>query len=284
MPLTHCSLIGIDETTPLVELAVVSDMYPYAEWGFLYAPRSPGAPGRYPSVGRIRRALKELPPYVRIALHVGDVAVAQLLSGEPTVSELVDQLGARGGRVQLSFDAAQVPVDLDRLRQFVLERPGLTFIVPLVGGNRKVIWTLAGVVNHAILLDGASGPGKWPPADEPVPCGYTGGLGPESLAQQLPRIYEAAGSAEFWIAMDGRLRDEHDRFSMTLARKCLEIVSAEAAERLDVPACVRSAGCAATRRAVRVRKPVPGDLAGPAAAGPRLRCRQLAGARAPAGR
>jgi hypothetical protein len=69
-----------------------------------------------------------------------------------------------------------------------------------------------------------------------VTCGYTGGLGPESLAQQLPRIYDAAGKAEFWIKVEGRLRDEHDRFSMSNARKCLQIVSAEASERLDFPA------------------------------------------------
>jgi hypothetical protein len=52
----------------------------------------------------------------------------------------------------------------------------------------------------------------------------------------LPRIYAAAGKAEFWIHMERRLRDEHDRFSMSFARKCLEIVSAEAAERRDFPA------------------------------------------------
>jgi hypothetical protein len=166
--------------------------------------------------------------------------VPQLLDGERVGGGLVEQLRARAGRVKLAFDAARDPLDLERLRQFVLDRPELAFIVPLGEGNKPVARALAGVGNHAILFETAAGlalsPHSWPPAGGTVPCGYAGGLGPENLAPQLPRIYEAAGKAEFWIEMDGRLRDEHDRFSMTLARKCLEIVSAEASERLDFPA------------------------------------------------
>ena len=70
MALKLCCFTGADETTPLFELAVVSDLYPYAEWAFLYSPRRQGAPGRYPSIERIQRAFKDLPSYVRLALHV----------------------------------------------------------------------------------------------------------------------------------------------------------------------------------------------------------------------
>ena len=240
MPLALCSLTGIDETTPLVELAVVSDLHPYAEWGFLYSPRRQGAPGRYPSVARMQRAFGELPPYVRVALHVGSAGVTQLLDGEQVAYGLVEQVRARGGRVQLNFDAAEGEVDLGRVRQFMLARPTLMFITQHNERNAAVIQALDGVANHAILFDSSLGrglsPQAWRPAVDSVPCGYAGGLGPENLAQQLPRIYDAAGPAEFWIDMEERLRDEHDRFSMTLARKCLEIVSAEASERMDFPA------------------------------------------------
>jgi hypothetical protein len=240
MPMSSCSLTGIDETTPLVELAVVSDMYPYAEWGFLYSPKLQGTPGRFPSVGRIQRALKELPRYVRFALHVCGAGVAQLLDGEPIVSGLVEGLRTRGGRVQLNFETPRSDVDLDRLRQFMLKRPDIVFITQHNESNRAVVQALAGVANHAVLFDDSHGrgvaPQAWQRAFGSVPCGYAGGLGPENLGQQLPRIYEAAGKATFWIDMEERLRDEHDRFSMPLARKCLEIVSAEASERMDFPA------------------------------------------------
>jgi hypothetical protein len=240
MPLALCSLTGIDETTPLVELAVVSDMYPYAEWGFLYSPKRQGTPGRYPSVGRIQRAFAELPPYVKVALHVGGAGVAQLLDGEQVVCGLLEQVRVRGGRVQLNFDATAREVDLDRLRQFILARPAIVFITQHNDSNRTIARLLADVANHAILFDSSLGrgisPQSWQRPLDSVPCGYAGGLGPENLGQQLPRIYDAAGRAEFWIDMEERLRDEHDRFSMTLARKCLEIVSAEASERMDFPA------------------------------------------------
>jgi len=48
MPLTCCCLTGVDDLTPLIELAVVSDLYPYAEWGFPYSPKRQGTPGRSP--------------------------------------------------------------------------------------------------------------------------------------------------------------------------------------------------------------------------------------------
>jgi hypothetical protein len=240
MPLSNCSLIGIDEATPLVELAVVSDMYPYAEWGFLYSPKRQGTPGRYPSVARIQRAFRELPPYVRVALHVCGSGVPQLLDGEPVVSALLEQVRTRGGRVQLNFDAAAGEVALDRLHPFLLARPDLVFITPHYESNNVVTQALAGIENHAILFDSSPGrdtsPQAWPPPMESILCGYTGGLGPDNLVQQLPRIYDVTGKAEFWIHLEGRLRDEHDRFSMSYARKCLQIVSAEASERLDFPA------------------------------------------------
>jgi hypothetical protein len=122
----------------------------------------------------------------------------------------------------------------------MLRRPDLVFITQHNDNNKAVIQALAGVANHAILFDSSPGRGVSPPtwqrAMESIPCGYAGGLGPENLGQQLPRIYEAADKATFWIDLEERLRDEHDRFSMSLARKCLEIVSAEASGRLDCPA------------------------------------------------
>ncbi len=240
MSLDRCTLTGVDETTPLVELAVVSDLYPYAEWAFLYSPRQQGTPGRYPSVRRIERAFRELPPYVRVALHVCGDGVVQLLDDEPVVSGLVSQVRIRGGRVQLNFSVTGGTIDLGRLRAFVLERPDLVFITQHNRGNALATQALAGVPNHAVLFDESLGrgilPRAWPAPLPSVACGYAGGLGPESLPQQLPRIYEAAGGAPFWIDMEARLRDEHDRFSMPFARTCLEIVSAEASERLDVPA------------------------------------------------
>jgi hypothetical protein len=238
MPLTRCSLTGVDETTPLVELVAVSDLYPFTEWGFLYSPERQGSRGRYPSLARLRRAFKELPAMVRVALHVCGSGAARLLDGEPFVSGLCEQVRTRGGRVQLNFDASEGGVDMAKLRAFMLSRPDVTFITQHNSRNASVTMALADVPNHAVLFDaslGAVAPDVWPAALPSVRCGYAGGLGPENLARVLPRIYEAAGNTEFWIGMEGRLRDPEDRFDTHAARNCLDIVGNDLTERPVMP-------------------------------------------------
>jgi hypothetical protein len=239
MPLTRCSLTGVDETTPLVELVAVSDLYPFVEWSFLYSPDRQGTRGRYPSVARLRRAFKDLPSMVKVALHVCGNGVPQLLDGEPVVSGLFEQVRTRGGRVQLNFDATEGEVDVARLHAFMLSRPDVTFITQHSDTNAPVAAALADVPNRAVLFDASLGrghaPDVWPAALPSVQCGYAGSLGPEELPRALPRIYEAAGNADFWIAMEGRLRDAHDRFDTHAARICLDIVGDDLTQRPVMP-------------------------------------------------
>src|SRR5207244_6474646 len=86
---------------------------------------------------RIQRAFRELPPYVRVALHVCGPGARQLLDGESVVGGLIEQVRARGGRVQLHFDSAEGNVDLGRLRQFMLARSDLVFITQQSENNRS---------------------------------------------------------------------------------------------------------------------------------------------------
>ena len=161
MPLTRCCFAGVDETTPLVELAVVSDLYPYAEWGFLYSPKLQGTPGRFPSLTRIRRAFAELPPYVLTALHLGDGAVRDLLAGEPVVRGLLEQAHTRRARVQLDIPAAQA-ADLEPLAPLMREHPRAMFVTRQSPGTSAVTPALATVPNHAIVFE-ADPDGRTPP-------------------------------------------------------------------------------------------------------------------------
>jgi hypothetical protein len=237
MALKICSLVGADETTPLFELAVISDLYPYAEWGFLYSPRRQGSPGRYPSVARIERAFKELPSYVRLALHVCGEGVTDLLADEAVVASLVSRLAARGGRVQLNFNG--VEVDRVWLREYLLAHPDIPFITAHNSRTAAITLSLAGVANHAVLFDNSLetgiSPVVWQKAMPGANCGYAGGLGPETIEKVLPDIYAAAGHADFWISMSGKLRDQNDRFDVRAARNCLELVGFELLERLEMP-------------------------------------------------
>jgi hypothetical protein len=226
MALQICTLSGVDETTPLFELAVISDLYPFAEWGFLYSPKQAGTPGRYPTVARIERALTEVPKYVRMALHVRGAGVPQLLDGEPVVNGLVEKTGARNGRVQLDFDATEGEVNLDRLRQLIQVSPAVTFITLHNAANLRVTHHLAGLPNHAVLFEASGGrdlpPQEWPKVLESTSCGYAGGIGPETIDTQLGRLQAAAAGADFWINAEGRIRDRDDRFDLRAARHCLD--------------------------------------------------------------
>ena len=240
MAMKICTLTGVDETTPLIELAVIADLYPHVEWGFLYSPKRAGTPGRYPSVERIERALTEVPKYVRMALHICGIGVPQLLEGEPVVSRLVEQIAARGGRVQLNFNAADGEVNLDELRLVIESNPGVSFITQHNPSNQRVTQHLLALPNHAVIFDASGGrgviPPSWPAPLALTPCGYAGGLGPETLEVQLKLIHKAAGDADYWVDMEGKLRDVHGRFDLRAARNCLELTLESMASQIPSPA------------------------------------------------
>jgi hypothetical protein len=239
MTLKRCTLAGVDEATPLFELAVISDLHSFAEWAFLYDPGKHGARGRYPTVERMQRAFRELPIYVNLALHVRDTGVAQLLDGEAVVTDLMRQIQSRGGRMQLDCDFAEDRCDLRALRALAQEHPAINFVIRHNERYAAVNASLTGVQNCSVLYDVTRARGfhaeAWPPAPSTVRCGYAGGLGPETLAKALPAIFQAAGHADFWIEMEDQLRDGNDRFDLSAARRCLEIAGAEMAERMQMP-------------------------------------------------
>ena len=53
--------------------------------------------------------------------------------------------------------------------------------------------------------------------------GYAGGLGPDNLRTEIPKIAEASGRHDFWIDMEGKVRDDSDRLDLSKVRRVLEI-------------------------------------------------------------
>lgn len=231
-----CTFTGADEHTPIESLTGLSMIYPFIEWGLLYSPKRQGQPGRYPSVEFLKKQLTELPPYVKLALHICGAGVPALLSGECVVSELVSLIEARGGRVQLNFNIQHGEVSLDQLDEFLGAHPNLHVITQHNLANADVWEALQSNANHALLFDGSGGRGiladSWPAPLGEILCGYAGGLGPENLAAQLPLIMSAASGRPFWIDMEGKLRDQDDRFNIHDAENCILQVDAFCAENL----------------------------------------------------
>lgn len=240
MNLSHFTLTGVDESTDLWRLADLSARFPFVEWGFLYSPKRQGMPGRYPSVDTILRAFRELPPHVRVALHVCGQGVPDLLDGEPVVHELVTAVARRQGRIQLNFNQRRNQLDLARMGKWLAKHDGLTVITQHNAANAAVYEAFRDHGNHAVLFDASGGQGLspevWPVPLLGVSCGYAGGLGPENLRQELDLINNVAAGHIIWVDMEGKLRTPDpagvaDWFDLARCEACLYEVDAWAASK-----------------------------------------------------
>lgn len=223
--LTHITLTGADDATDLAELAHLSARYPLVEWGFLYSPKQQGKGGRYPSTATLLKAFHTLPETVRVALHVCGAGVPHLLANEAEVEQLVGAVARRGGRVQLNFSQSRERIDLEALSAFLDRYPSLKVITQHNDANDLVWKHLGGHANYVALFDASGGRGiecsAWPAPLPGIHCGYAGGLGPDNLATELPRILVAARRQPHWIDMEGKLRTPDDRFDLQRAAACL---------------------------------------------------------------
>lgn len=213
--------------TSVDELIRLYREYPFVEWGVLYSATQEGQ-GRYPSMrwvddlSKMIDSRREGEPKPRFALHVCGRAVEEFLRGEGHVF----QVARRFGRVQLNFTAAK-----PSWSNLVAEacKRHFSIITQHNAANESLSLSLQKQPNHAVLFDASGGRGiaplSWPAAFEwAKPCGYAGGLGPETLEREIPRIHTAARGRAYWIDMESKLRDEQDRFDLQRAEHCLRIV------------------------------------------------------------
>ena len=99
--------------------------------------------------------------------------------------------------------------------------------------NRSVAGTLT-AVNHQVLFDTSGGLGirasHWPKPLHGKTCGYAGGIGPATAAQDVEMAFECADGAPCWIDMESLVRSE-DKFDASLCRSVLLAVDGALAAR-----------------------------------------------------
>jgi hypothetical protein len=216
----NCTLTGVDAWTSLGEIMALSREFPFVEWGFLlYEGRNEG---RYSAPPKLALQLEHVSREVRTALHIcGPTSVSQYLKGEGFAADLAKMVG----RVQINLCLSEGNVGQLGERITWSNRP---VIIQHNRGNARLWGKLPG--SQYTLFDGSGGKGvlpeTWPAPISGQPFGYAGGLSPENILTELPRMAEASqgGAAWQWIDMEGRLRVE-DRFSLPLCRRVLESVA-----------------------------------------------------------
>jgi hypothetical protein len=228
------TVTGADDTTDPEELVRIQEEFPFVEWGVLLSKSSEGRP-RFPSrewLGRLAVA-SNLTGRLNLSGHLCGRWVRDLVQrGEFTFHDDRPELGDLFYRYQLNFHAELMAPHADFHR--CLERADCCeFIFQLDNVNGRLYEEAQECTEILVsgLFDTSGGAGvlrdSWLPAIGRR-CGYAGGLGPDSLAAELPKILEAARGADWvWVDMETHVRTQMpiggDFFDLAKVRRCLEI-------------------------------------------------------------
>ncbi len=204
------TLTGIGENCLMPDMKALAARS-RVELAFLYSLDAAGP--RFVS----RRTLDRVLPALggRLALHVcGEGARRELLAGSlqswmPYLARV--QVNGLVTEKELPLLVRQVPV----------------LITQYMKGNQPLV--RLPLANHAVLVDSSGGlgirPRHWarPPTGKAV--GFAGGLGPDNLRAEWPRIQRVARGGA-WVDMETSLRDAHDQFDPERAHAVIDVMDA----------------------------------------------------------
>jgi len=230
MKLETVTITGADDSTDIVELAELSEEFPFVEWGILISKSQEGG-FRFPSrkwidaLRQIAQARK-----LNVATHMCGRWVRDLLIGKVDWNFLPACI-AVSQRVQINIHKPFL-VSARALSQRLLEQEGKRFIFQSDGVSDNLAYAMhTRDVPVAALFDTSGGtgllPGAWPTLRTQFPCGFAGGLGPDNVLVQLDQINKVC-SDDFptWIDMETRVRvPDNSALDMVSVRQVLELVN-----------------------------------------------------------
>lgn len=218
----NVTITGADDAVDVKQLALLSSIYPFVEWGILLSPKRRGSP-RYPSerwLSRLRHARATECVSMRLSLHLCGEASRCTLAG------IDEWLRDRHwfGRVQINGYEPPAP-DLVHLAQTEM----FEFILQVRSEDQlqESARDAAQMPRASLLFDASGGrgiePARWPTAPLGVHMGYAGGIKPENVVQ----VIAAIGPVDWddaWIDMESGVRDANDRFDLDKVRAVLQTV------------------------------------------------------------
>lgn len=226
-------MTGADNSIEPVELVYLSKQYPFVEWGILLSESKMGA-DRFPTLPWLRRLAEVQREHnLNLSAHICQQWCRDVFNeNKMTVATALADIWPIFQRVQLNFSPYEVGTAF--VDKVLTQYPEKQFIFQVGKKNRDSLfaYSVNSGANIACLFDRSGGkgvvPASWPKVREDVLCGYAGGLGPETIAEEIEKISEVVGEKEIWIDMESRIRNKDlatgkDFFDLVKVERCLEI-------------------------------------------------------------
>ncbi len=226
--LDQVTITGADDSIAIGDLSVLPYKdYQFVEWGILFSETKQGG-CRFPSAEWLRslKSVKELNPKMKLSAHLSGRYVRDLVQeGRESWFDLHSDLWHIFERIQLNFHGNWHKISREFLE--LLPRLQGKQIIFQVNGVNDLAWAQCQNYCDAVpFFDASHGagvmPNEWPQPFTGVYNGYSGGLGPENLVVEIPKIAKAAGDTRFWIDMETKVRSDDDsKFDLDKVRACL---------------------------------------------------------------
>lgn len=213
MKLPNITVTGIDPWTPIDQLGAIVDDH---EVGILVSDSPERDRPRYQAEPWIGLVIGEYWKYINFALHIcGTNARLKLRNGH------YDHWLKYVERVQINGVVS--PVELSSI---CATYPDTQFITQHGNPhNGQLVELEIKTGNHSLLLDASGGrgimPSEWIMPATIKRVGFAGGLGPNEMTENLPKIIKAANGTDYWIDMEGKIRTD-DKFDIEKVRQVFD--------------------------------------------------------------
>lgn len=230
--LTCVTLTGADNSVEPDDLRELSNEFPFVEWGILVGSNFGN---RFPTLEWIHKLIEcrvDSGNRMKLSLHICGRHLRDLSEGRPRLMAWIGPMLCAFDRCQLNWHGE---------RQANIGESILHGMCELTPWEPEVIFQLDGVNNRlweatarrflvSGLFDASHGagvlPGEWPKGHEILRCGWAGGLGPDNVVQEVPKIDQQCHKIyQHWIDMETKLRaTDDDFFDLGKCRDVLEKV------------------------------------------------------------
>jgi hypothetical protein len=237
MILDRVTITGADDSIHPSALVPLSDRFPFVEWGILLSKSSEGR-ARFPSLKWMEELMEWAASDLALSGHLCGAWVRDLCRAGSAFAIERPTIAAQFNRFQLNFHAENhsypgemIVAGMRKLlppAESLCPFQGFIFQFDDVNNGLMKVAVEAGVTAYPLFdISGGAGilPESWPKPCAAY-CGYAGGLSPDNLAEQLPKIAEAAGDARVWIDVETHVRSNDDRqFDLDKVQRFLEIAA-----------------------------------------------------------